>query len=189
MDTSETPHRPPEAPDERAQRPPNSEPTSPSPHLQRHKRKKTSDAQPPPTIDLTGKEPAAARLQTDITRTAVSSYLNKIEYQNRVKKQVIQDLASWLDTFADNYAGEHQADHRSQARDYITKLANYLNSVAFTATTATLHEPNKEQGACAPNSKNANKPDPKSTTWADVARSGHTSKPTENNHIANKRKA
>lgn len=161
--------------------------TSSTIHLQQHKRKKTADVQPSSTIDLTGKAPATTRPQTDIATTAVSFYLDELEHKTRVKKQVIQDLASWLDTFVDNYAGEHQADHRSEARTYIGKLANYLNSVAFSATTTTSRMPNDQQGAHAPRSNGLGEPADKPVSWAGLARSAHASNPTENIRVTDKR--
>ncbi|KAI1767258.1 hypothetical protein GGR53DRAFT_463559 [Hypoxylon sp. FL1150] len=138
-------------------------------------------------MDLIGKGFATTRIQTDIATTAVSSYLNELEHKTRVKKQVIQDLALWLDTFVDNYAGEHQADHRSEARTYIGKLANYLNSVAFSATTTTSCTPNEQQGAYAPRSNGLGEPTAKPVSWAGLARSAHATSTTETIRVTDKR--
>lgn len=185
METSQISLRPPAAPDE-AQHITEPELTS-TLHPQQHKRKKTADVQPSSTIDLTGKVPATTRLPTDIATTAVSTYLDELEHKTRVKKQVIKDLASWLDTFVDRYAGEHQADHRSEARTYIGKLANYLNSVAFSATMITSCAPNDQQGVDAPRSNDLGKPVTEPVSWADLARSAHASNPTENIRATDKR--
>lgn len=163
--------------------------TSPPPHLQQHKRKKTVDVQTPSTTNINGKASATIRLQTDIATTAVSSYLDELEHKTRVKKQVIQDLALWLDTFVDNYAGEHQADHRSEARSYITKLANYLNSVAFSATTTASRMPNNQRGACIPGAKTIEASATQPVSWAGLTRSAHASNPTENIRVTDKREA
>ena len=176
----------PAAPNEKAQHILDPETTS-SIQLQQHKRQKTADVQTSPTIDLTGKPSANTRLQTDIATTAVSSYLDELEHKTRVKKQVIQDLASWLDMFVDKYAGEHQADHRSEARTYIGKLANYLNSVAFSATTTTSRMPKDQQGAYAPRSNGLGEPAAKPVSWAGLARSAHATNPTETIRVTDKR--
>ena len=186
METSQIPLRPPAAPNEKAHHIIDPETTS-SIQLQQHKRKKTADVQTSSTIDLTGKPSANTRLQTDIATTAVSSYLDELEHKTRVKKQVIQDLASWLDMFVDKYAGEHQADHRSEARTYIGKLANYLNSVAFSATTTTSRLSNDQQGAYAPRSNDLGEPAAKPVSWAALARSAHAFNPTENIRVTDKR--
>ncbi|KAI4860489.1 hypothetical protein F4820DRAFT_107222 [Hypoxylon rubiginosum] len=135
----EAPHTPPQptTATDHAQHTGPLQPITPSNLTKQNKKRKPANVQPPPVIDLTGKD--ASRHKNDIASAAIMPHLNEMDRLARINKQVLGDLAKDLDAFVGSYKGDHLSEHRAQARSFVGMLVGHLNTAVFSATNGSLY--------------------------------------------------
>ncbi|RYP48383.1 hypothetical protein DL768_005719 [Monosporascus sp. mg162] len=150
------------------------EPSSPT--LQQHaKRQRHVDVEPPPKINLQGKEPA---LPKDSIVNLVTSKYDEIEREERILKEVMVHFARQVDNFVQSYNGPHQQTQREFAYDLGSRIVNYLKTQVFAETDGKVYAPVRVRSR--PTITNterqelANEPAKAQVSWAAVARAGPT---------------
>ncbi|KAF2962610.1 hypothetical protein GQX73_g10963 [Xylaria multiplex] len=177
MEAPSTPTRPHPTSTNGAQhtRPP--EQNTPS-NLNRNKRRKEADVQPPPFTGFGGK---AVSRHCSLATAAINAQLEEESRQGNVRKQVLHDLATTLDGFVSHYSGDHQRSHHQQAKSLVQSFLDHLKVEDFAATGGAFYAPYRlpstqptKTNSSGP-AKSGNESSSKQVTWAAVAKQGHSS--------------
>ncbi|KAH8753241.1 hypothetical protein F5883DRAFT_650998 [Diaporthe sp. PMI_573] len=145
-------------------------PGPPTPNnLPRAKRTKTTDVQAPPRVALPRKE----RADDNTAVRSLAPQLDELVRRATLQKDVLEALAGAMDNFVSSWAGEHQKEHRREARALVTAMLGHLNTHVFAASGGQVYTPvrvaSNSSPVEGPSGQPRAQPASRSVSWADIA--------------------